>query len=40
MKLRGSQRVIPYLFLAPGMLLFLAWMIYPLLRALQISVYD
>jgi len=40
MKLRGSQRVIPYLFLAPGLLLFLAWMIYPLLRALQISVYD
>ncbi|HEX9118367.1 MAG TPA: sugar ABC transporter permease [Anaerolineae bacterium] len=40
MRLRGYQRTIPYLFLLPGLLLFLAWTIYPLLRALQISLYD
>lgn len=40
MRLRGSQRLIPYAFLLPGFALFLAWMIYPLVRALQISVYD
>jgi len=40
MRLHGFQRLIPYLFLLPGLLLFLTWMVYPLLRALQISVYD
>lgn len=30
----------PYLFLLPGLLLFLAWMAYPLLKAFQISLYE
>ncbi len=40
MRLKGSQRAIPYLFLIPGFVLFIAWMIYPLLRALQMSFYN
>jgi len=34
------QRLVPYLFLLPGTALFLAWTIYPLARAFQISLYD
>ncbi len=30
----------PYLFLLPGLLLFLAWTAYPLLKAFQISLYE
>ncbi|WP_229673872.1 ABC transporter permease [Nakamurella endophytica] len=37
---RGAGGVAPWLFLAPGYLLFLALIIYPTLRAFQISFYD
>lgn len=40
---RGRRRRVsltPYLFLLPGMLLFLSWTVYPLLKAFQISLYD
>lgn len=40
MRPRGMQRLAPYLFLFPGFALFVAWSIYPLLKALQISFYD
>lgn len=38
---RATYRILtPYLFLAPGMLLYLAWMLYPLLYELYISFFD
>lgn len=37
---RTRAILIPYLFLAPGFLLFLALIIYPMLKALQMSFYD
>lgn len=35
--MRGRRRVVPYLFLAPGLLLFLAFRLYPLLEGLRLS---
>jgi multiple sugar transport system permease protein len=37
---RGVRGWTPYLFLAPGFLLFLAVIIYPMVRAFQMSLYD
>lgn len=37
---RRRLQLTPYLFLLPGLLLFLAWMAYPLLKAFQISLYK
>jgi len=37
---RKRINLTPYLFLLPGLLLFLAWTAYPLLKAFQISLYD
>ena len=37
---RARRSATPYLFLAPGFLLFLAVIIYPMLRAFQMSLYD
>lgn len=36
----SARAVAPYLFALPGMLVFLAFMIYPLLKAIQISLYN
>lgn len=36
----GRQRAVPYLFLAPGFVLFLALIMYPMVRAFQMSFYD
>jgi multiple sugar transport system permease protein len=37
---RSGRSFTPYLFLAPGFLLFLALIVYPMLRAFQMSLYD
>lgn len=37
---RWQRQATPYLFLLPGLSLFALWMIYPLFKALQISLYD
>jgi multiple sugar transport system permease protein len=37
---RGGWRVTPYLFLAPGFALFALVLLYPIVRAAQISLYD
>lgn len=37
---RRPGRLVPYLFLAPGFLLFVGLIVYPALRAFQISFYD
>lgn len=37
---RTGRRLTPYLFLAPGFLLFLGLIVYPMLRAFQMSLYD
>jgi multiple sugar transport system permease protein len=37
---RGRRRLIPYLFLAPGFLVFATFMLYPLAKAIQISFYH
>ena len=37
---RRAGRLVPYLFLAPGFLLFLALIVYPAIKAVQMSFYD
>lgn len=39
-RLRRTSRATPYLFLAPGLVLFCGLIVYPMLRAFQMSFYD
>jgi multiple sugar transport system permease protein len=40
MSLKTQKKLIPILFIVPGLLLFLIFQIYPLLKGLQMSFYD
>ncbi|MCK5749233.1 MAG: sugar ABC transporter permease, partial [Oricola sp.] len=37
---RNQQRVTPWLFLAPGMLMFLVYVIWPIFQSFWLSFYD